>query len=143
MVKRCTDPKNPAFDHYGARGIQVHDEWEDSFAAFQRWAEESGYSDELTLDRIDTNDGYYPENCRFTTRKVQSQNCRKGRNNTSGFIGVSGKRGCYRAYACIDYRLIHLGYYSTPIEAARVRDDFVKEHYEAPMLNFPEEGTKA
>jgi hypothetical protein len=66
-----------------------------------------------------------------------------GRNNTSGFIGVSGKRGCYRAYACIDYRLIHLGYYSTPIEAARVRDDFVSNWYESPMLNFPEEEMKA
>jgi len=145
MVRRCTNPKEPAFERYGAKGIRVHDEWRDSFEAFQEWAESAGYRDDLTIDRIDGRKSYSPENCRFTTRAVQNQNRRKQRNNQSGFIGVhlDKNSGRYRAQASISRRGIDLGYFSTPIEAARVRDAYVKKHYESPMLNFPEEGMKA
>ncbi len=144
MIKRCTNPKEPAFERYGAKGIRVCDEWRESFEAFQEWAKSAGYRDDLTIDRIDGRKSYYPENCRFTTRTVQNQNRRKQRNNQSGFIGVhlDKNSGRYRAQASINYRVINLGFYDTSIEAARVRDNFVKRHYEAPMLNFPEEGMK-
>jgi len=152
MIQRCTNPSDSNYEDYGGRGIWVCNEWLNALEAFREWAESESArcTDDLTLtlDRIDTNDGYYPENCRFTTKTVQAQNRRKRRDNRSGYIGVylhKGKRGegRYRARATVNRRLVCLGFYDTPIEAARVRDDFVSKWYEAPMLNFPEEGMKA
>ena len=146
MIQRCTNPHQPGFRNYGGRGIWLCDEWRGSFEAFQEWAVGAGYSDELTIDRIDGRRGYCPENCRFTTRTVQNQNRRKYNNNSTGFRGVSFDRSrqSYVAYASKGGHLVLLGCFSDPVEAARVRDDFVREHYEPPLhLNFPEQGRKA
>lgn len=59
---------------YISRGITVCDEWNDDFQAFYDWAIENGYSDSLTLDRINNDVGYCPENCRWATYKVQGNN---------------------------------------------------------------------
>lgn len=83
MKRRCYKPSDPAFSNYGGRGIKVCKEWRDSdhkthkgFLAFKKWAMENGYKEGLTLDRIDVNKGYSPENCRWVTRKVQNRNKR-------------------------------------------------------------------
>ncbi len=132
---RCTKPSNAAYKNYGGRGIIFCDEWYDP-KIFCDWAKANGYQKGLTLDRIDNNKGYSPSNCRFTDRNVQSENRRKMSNNTSGFIGVSSSKGRCQAYARKDNKPIHLGYFDTPEEAARVRDAFVKKHYTSPTLNF-------
>lgn len=74
MKKRCYNPKDKRFSNYGARGIQVCDEWRNDFQAFYNWSMENGYSENLTIDRINVNDDYKPSNCRWTTRKVQANN---------------------------------------------------------------------
>ena len=74
MLKRCHDPKNKGFAHYGARGIFVCDEWRENCRVFYQWARENGYEQGLTLDRIDNSKGYCPENCRWVTAKVQTMN---------------------------------------------------------------------
>lgn len=137
MIQRCTNPRDQTYQQYGGRGITVCSDWR-SFETFQRWAESAGYADHLTLDRRDNDRGYYPENCRFTTRTVQCQNRGKMRSNTSGYIGVSlsNRTGRYRAYAYRNCRQIPLGEFDNPIEAAKVRDAFVSKHYESPTLNF-------
>lgn len=84
MKKRCNNPNNWAFEHYGGRGIKVCSEWENSFANFYRDMAEShnahlakyGIKD-TTLDRKDNDLGYSPSNCRWATRKIQSQNRRR------------------------------------------------------------------
>ena len=78
MKSRCLSEKDNAYCYYGGRGITVCDEWknENGFIAFKNWAYANGYSDDLSLDRIDVNGNYEPDNCRWVTQKIQSNNRR-------------------------------------------------------------------
>ena len=67
MKHRCNNKKDPSYRYYGGRGIAVCDEWQNDFFSFQNWAHANGYRDDLTVDRIDSEKGYEPSNCRFIT----------------------------------------------------------------------------
>lgn len=75
MIRRCTNPKCKNYRLYGGRGITVCDEWL-QFPPFHKWMLEQGYTRGLSIDRIDNDKGYCPENCRVTTMRVQQQNRR-------------------------------------------------------------------
>lgn len=77
MKSRCFIQSVPCFKHYGGRGITVCDEWKDNFQAFYDWAMSHGYSDDLSIDRIDVDGNYCPENCRWATWSEQRRNQRK------------------------------------------------------------------
>lgn len=83
MRERCNNPHHEQFRHYGGRGITICEEWND-YSLFREWAYQSGYSDNLTLDRENNNLGYNPENCRWATPKEQANNRRSNHILTLG-----------------------------------------------------------
>lgn len=90
IIKRCTNKKDSSYKYYGKRGISVCDSWRYCFDNFMKWAYLNGYEDNLTIDRIDVNKGYFPENCRWVTMKYQNRN---KRNNF--MVNVNGKYMCF------------------------------------------------
>jgi hypothetical protein len=78
MKERCYNSKRKEYPNYGGRGISVCSEWFD-FRNFMEWSLSNGYSDDLTIDRIDNDGNYCPENCRWVSMKQQGQNKRTNR----------------------------------------------------------------
>lgn len=82
---RCNNKDNAVYQNYRGRGIKVCEEWENSFQTFYNWAISNGYNDSLTIDRINNNAGYSPENCRWATVQEQSLNRR-----TNVYLSLNG-----------------------------------------------------
>lgn len=91
--RRCNNPNVPNYKDYGGRGIKVCNEW-NSFENFEAWARSNGYADNLSIDRIDTNGDYCPENCRWATDKEQANNKRNNK-----FITFNGKTQTMKQWA--------------------------------------------
>ena len=86
IMTRCYNSNTTNYKRYGGRGITMCDEWKDNFQTFYDWAMSHGYSDDLTIDRIDNNGNYEPSNCRWITVKEQNRNKRNVK-----FITYGGK----------------------------------------------------
>ncbi|MFE6075613.1 hypothetical protein ACFVQB_14170 [Paenibacillus sp. NPDC057886] len=79
MIQRCYTMKATHYNDYGGRGIKVCDEWRNSPQEFEKWAMSNGYSDVLTIDRINVDGNYEPDNCRWVDQKTQANNKRNNR----------------------------------------------------------------
>lgn len=86
IKQRCTNEKNDRYEEYGGRGIKVCKEWMESFEVFIEWAQKNGYRNDLSIDRIDVNGDYEPDNCKWSTQVEQQRN---KRNNH--YIPINGK----------------------------------------------------
>lgn len=136
MIARTSNPKSKDFANYGARGIVVCDSWKD----INNFIEDMypTFEEGLTLDRINNNQGYSPDNCRWATPSTQMSNRRMDRRNTSGYRGVSRVRwnNKWIAKICSNYKIIKIGYFDSPADAAKAYDNYIMEHNFPHCLNF-------
>ena len=128
MMHRCYNQKNKSYPDYGGRGITVCKEWQD-VKNFIKWVEET-YTEGYTLDRIDNDKAYSPNNCRWVNKTIQSINRRKLKSNKSGYVGVFWNKitNKWQSSIKVNKKSIHLGYFEDKMEAVKARDDYIKEH---------------
>ena len=125
---RCTNPKNKDYTKYSKFGMYAP--WVD-YKVFRKWALANGYKPGLTIDRIDNTKGYYPNNCRWTTKSIQAQNTKVLRStNKSGYRGVSWNRAesVWKVNIMVKRKNVYLGRFDTALEAAKVYDAYVVNH---------------
>lgn len=99
MKTRCFNQKSERYKDYGERGIKICDEWLGKFVGFNNfcdWAFKNGYNENLTLDRIDNDGNYCPENCRWVDMKTQRRNSRNIIN-----ITIGNETKCLKDWCCI------------------------------------------
>lgn len=104
MKIRCYDENRPDYQHYGGRGIRMCEEWRTSFNNFYTWAKHNGYQDNLTIDRINVDESYSPENCRWATLQVQENN--RTNNKIIAFNGQSHTQAEWSQIIGIDQKTI-------------------------------------
>ena len=120
LKQRCLTDRNPSFKHYGARGIGVCERWTHSFPAF---LEDMGARpDGASIDRIDNDKGYSPDNCRWATKTIQSRNIRRSTAVHSGVYFESASQS-WVARITVDHRAIRLGAFPSKDLAAAARKE--------------------
>jgi len=124
MKSRCYNNNTKGFENWGGRGIIVCDEWLNDFLSFYNWALKNGYKDNLSIDRINNNGNYEPNNCRFITIQEQQKNKRPKRNglrrsDSGRFVGVCFEKGRnkWRGQRIVNGIRIQTKRYNTEIEA--------------------------
>lgn len=121
MKNRCNNPKTKRYKDYGGRGITICGEWQNNFQKFYDWSMSNGYTDDLTIDRIDNDGNYEPCNCRWATVKEQNRNSRK-----CNMIFYKGETHCLKEWG----EILNISY-----DALRSR---MRQHWEIErMLETP------
>lgn len=137
MKSRCFNSLCCNYKNYGARGITICQEWlgPGGYHNFRAWAIAHGYSKELSIDRIDNNGNYCPENCRWTTKSVQNMSRRHG--NTSGYIGISlhSNKKFWYGRLKVNGKTIYTGMSKNIHEAAEMRNNYIIKHHLPNVIN--------
>ena len=105
MKARCFNPKSRSYKRYGARGITVCEQWKNSFEEFYSWSIQNGYNENLTIERINNDGNYCPENCKWIPQKEQCRN-----RSTNIEFEYMGKKHILIEWCEIlnlDYKFIH------------------------------------
>lgn len=117
MRNRCNNPNDRAYRNYGGRGIKICKEWND-FMNFYHWAMANGYTDDLTIDRINNDGNYEPSNCRWADLKTQANNTR--RNHYLTYKGKTKSMAEWADEKNIEYSTLRarINTYHWPVEKA-------------------------
>ena len=126
MRQRCNNPNNKNYDKYGGRGIRVCEEWEKNPESFFEWALNNGYKEGLSIDRIDVNGNYCPENCRWTDWEVQAINQRTRKDNKTGYKGIYFSQGSYRVQVRRNKKTYYFGSYKRLEDAIKALNEAKK-----------------
>lgn len=132
MKQRCYNPQNGRYSYYGGRGIKICDEWlgADGFIHFMDWAIKSGYTDDLSIDRIDSNGNYEPGNCQWVNEETQCRNRRVKATNKSGATGVTQRTATsWRAFIRYDGKNHNLGTFHSFDDAVRARKEAEEKYW--------------
>lgn len=126
MKKRCDNQNTLNYKNYGGRGISYCEAW-DKYENFRKWALENGYSDNLTIDRIDVNKGYCPDNCRWATRTEQSNNRRNW--GMLPYYGIVKDNTGFRAQVTIKGKKVYIAHSINDIEfLVNARNEYIDKH---------------
>lgn len=136
---RCLNKNYCQYKYYGGREIKVCDEWMDKvngFMNFYNWSMLNGYTDELSIDRLNPDGDYAPSNCRWATRHQQNMNLRNTQ-NTSGYIGISKHSSgtCWYGRVKVYKKAIYTGMSKNIHEAALMRNKYIIENNLDNKLN--------
>jgi len=117
MKQRCANPKATKYEIYGGKGVRVCDEWQE-YEPFHKWAMANEYKNSLTIDRIDNNGDYCPENCRWAT--YRKQNLNKSQNRLVAFKGKTMPLAEWAERLGMNYSTLRarLSQYGWPVEKA-------------------------
>lgn len=133
MLTRCRDVNNPGYEKYGAVGKDCCARWDTrKGGSFENFLEDMGERPKgMTLDRINGNLGYSPENCRWATNSIQGYNQKLRSTNKSGISGVwwDTPRGKWQVYIRKDYERINLGSYFSFLDACAARISAENKYY--------------
>lgn len=123
MKQRCNNPKNKNYEKYGGRGIKICTEWLNDPKKFFDWAIKNGYKEGLSIDRIDVNGNYEPDNCRWADNETQCLNQRLRKDNKTGHKGIYYSEGVYRVQIRRNKKRYYFGSYKTLPEAVKVLEE--------------------
>ena len=139
MNQRCNNPNYTDYKHYGGRGIKICSEWIE-FMPFYNWAILHGFSEDLELDREDSDKDYYPGNCRWVTKEINMKNVKpRYRKNNPGW-GISlTDCGKYNVQVYQNGKLNYVGNFETHELAKTKRDQFVRGKFKPKGIR-PDKG---
>jgi hypothetical protein len=130
IKSRCNNPNTTHYNSYGGRGISICKEWDNDFSAFMEWSISNGYNDSLTIDRIDQNGDYCPENCRWTSQKVQCNNF--SRNKMITYLGKTQSLTMWCEELNLSYSMVK----RRLAKGKSVEEAFEKPKYQPKTLSF-------
>lgn len=141
IKQRCLNPKDKAYQHYGARGVTICQEWAENYATFRAWCMNNGYQQGLTIERIEVNGNYEPGNISFIPQSEQLSNTRRSLKNRPpmdamhrGYSYNKRQRKWVAYCRNPDGTREHLGFHSTEEEAKQAFTTYAKEIYgEIPL----------
>ena len=124
MKRRCLNPTAKEIKNYASKKIQLDSSWFE-YVPFRDWALSNGYSDKLTIDRIDNSGDYSPDNCRFVDYSTQNANKGITTKNKTGYIGVYVSGNQFSAAVDWKRKRTVIGYFKTAIDAAEARNHHI------------------